>query len=180
MEVDSKSAKGNDSVFARNREMRRDSMAKRREKYQEVFDETDRTFNSEMDRFREDSGKRRTKSINFFKRQGKAFTLVYLGAYLGTLLLLYLGFASGVLKKDKAFEFIFFLFGKYIDREKFFERIEAWDSFTNFGFAFVINEMLEVFRFPLVLFTFYQCRPYLTGINRRVKASIFRFNAAES
>lgn len=179
-EADSKTAKGNDSVFSKVREQRMEALAKRKERFREVAEETDRTFDLEMDRIRDDQSRQFRKGFNFFKRQGKAFTLLYIVAYFGTLGLLYLGFASGLLHKEAAFEFVYLLLAQYMDRDMFFQRVEAWDTYTNFGFAFVINELLEVVRFPLVMFFFYQARPYLTGVNRRVKSSIFRFGAAES
>ncbi|CAM40780.1 conserved hypothetical protein [Leishmania braziliensis MHOM/BR/75/M2904] len=178
-EADSKVSKGNSLLFSA-REHRRGGMERKRERLREVTEESDRTFELELDRMREDKERRWKKGFNFFKRQGKAFTLLYLVAYVAPLTVLYVGFASGLLPKDAAFEFLFFFLQSFMDRDMFFERIEAWDTYTNFGFAFVVNETLEFLRFPLVMFFFYQTRPYLTGVNHRVKASIFRFNAAES
>ncbi|KAG5495195.1 hypothetical protein JKF63_02250 [Porcisia hertigi] len=178
-EADSKVSKGNSLLFSA-REHRRESMEKRKERFREVAEETDRTFELELDRMRDDNDRRWKKGFNFFKRQGKAFVLLYIFAYLAPLSILYLGFASGLLPKDAVFEFLFFFLQTFIDREVFFKRVEAWDTYSNFGFAFVVNEMLEFARFPLVMFFFYQARPFLTGVNQRVKASIFRFNAAES
>ncbi|KPA81089.1 putative mitochondrial hypothetical protein [Leptomonas pyrrhocoris] len=179
-EADSKTSKGSTTVFSKNREQRREALARRKERFREVTDETDRIFDLEMDRIRDDQSRRFKKGFNFFKRQGKAFTLLYLFAYFGTLGVLYLGFASGLLHKEAAFEFMFLFLGQYLDREMFFQRVEAWDTYTNLGFAFVINELLEFIRFPLVMFFFYQARPYLTGVNQRVKSSIFRFWSPES
>lgn len=180
MEADSKTTKGSDAIFSKAREQRKEAMENRKTRFRDVTSETDRTFDLEMDRLRDDKTRRMRKGFQFFKRQGKAFTLLYLAAYFGTLSILYVGFATGVLQKEAAFEFVYLLLQQYMDRDMFFQRIEAWDTYTNFGFAFVVNEMLEFFRFPLVMFFFYQARPYLTGVNTRVKASIFRFGAAES
>jgi hypothetical protein len=179
-EADSKTAKGSAAVFSKDREQRKEALERRKERSREVKDETDRTFDLEMDRIRDDQSRQFKKGWNFFKRQGKAFTLLYLLAYFGTLGVLYLGFASGLLPKEAAFEFVYLLLSNYMDRDMFFQRVEAWDTYTNFGFAFVINELLEFVRFPTVMFFFYQCRPYLTGVNQRVKSSIFRFGAPES
>ncbi|GET91975.1 hypothetical protein, conserved [Leishmania tarentolae] len=178
-EADSKASKGNSLLFSA-RERRREEIEKRKERLRNVTEETDRVFELEMERMRDDKDRRWKKGFNFFKRQGKAFTLLYITAYVTPLTILYLGFASGLLPKDAAFEFLFFFLQSFMDRDMFFQRIEAWDTYSNFGFAFVVNETLEFLRFPLVMFFFYQSRPFLTGVNQRVKASIFRFNAAES
>ncbi|KAK7201373.1 hypothetical protein NESM_000199700 [Novymonas esmeraldas] len=178
-EADSKVMKGNSLLFSA-RDGRRDDMARRKQRTRAVAEETDRIFDLEVDRMREDTGRRWKKVFSFLRRQGKAFTLLYIAAYVVPLAALYIGFATGVLPKDAVFEFLFFFLQKFMVREQFFERVEAWDTYTNFGFAFVVNEMLEVVRFPVVMFFFYQARPFLTGVNHRVKASIFRFNAAES
>lgn len=179
-EADSKSSKGSSLLFSNAREQKRDGVEGRRTRFRQVAEETDRTFELEMGRMRDDSDRRWRKGFNFFKRQGKAFVLLYVFAYTVPLVLLYVGFATGVLPKDAVFEFLFFFLQTFMDRDMFFERVEAWDTYTNFGFAFVVNEMLEMMRFPTVMFFFYQCRPFLTGVNRRVKASIFRFTATES
>ncbi|EAN96355.1 hypothetical protein TcYC6_0072420 [Trypanosoma cruzi] len=152
----------------------------RKERFVRIAEETDRVFDSEMDRMRDYNVRRWRKGINFFKAQGLGFTLLYIFAYLGCLVALYVGFATGILKKETAYEFMFFFLGGYVDKEWFYMRVEAWGKYVDFGFAFVINEMLELFRFPFMIYTFYTFRPYLTGVNRRVKASIFRWNAAES
>ncbi|KPI88144.1 hypothetical protein ABL78_2777 [Leptomonas seymouri] len=179
-EADSKATVGSEAVFSKDREQRKEALEQRKERFRDVANETDRIFDLEMDRIRDEQSRQFRKSFNFFKRQGKAFTLLYLFAYFGTLGLLYIGFASGLLQKEAAFEFVYLLLAQYMDRDMFFQRVEAWDTYTNLGFAFVINELLEIFRFPLVMFFFYQARPYLTGVNRRVKSSIFRFGASES
>ncbi|KEG09856.1 hypothetical protein DQ04_04531060 [Trypanosoma grayi] len=159
--------------------LRRDSQ-QRKDRFVRVAEETDRIFDAEMDRMRDYNVRRWRKGIEFFKRQGVGFTVLYIAVYLACLGALYIGFSTGLLKKEAAYEFMFFFLGGYIDRERFYMRVEAWGTCIDFGFAFVINEMLEIFRFPFMLYTFYTFRPYLTGVNRRVKKSIFRWNAAES
>ncbi|KAH9593145.1 hypothetical protein LSM04_004213 [Trypanosoma melophagium] len=152
----------------------------RKDRFVRVAEETDRIFDAEMDRMRDYNVRRWKKGITFFKRQGLVFTALYISAYLICLGALYVGFATGVLKKEAAYEFMFFFLERYIDKEWFYTRVEAWGKYIDFGFAFVINEMLEFIRFPFMIYTFYTFRPYLTGISRRVKPSIFRWNAAES
>lgn len=180
MQEADKKIKGNASVTHVGRERIKESSLARRERVQEIAEEGEAKFQLEMDRIRDDNSSRWKKGFNFFKRQGKAFFLLYLTIYVGTFVLLYVGFASGLIKKEAAFEFLLLFFGSYMDRDNFYKRIEAWDSYINVGFAFVINEFLEVLRLPFVMMLFYQCRPLLTGVNRRVKKSIFRWNAAES
>lgn len=150
-----------------------------RERYREVRGAAEGRVERELVRIRDDRGRRWKKSFSFFKRQGKAFILFYFIAYFGTLGLLYLGFASNLLKKEAAFEYLLFFLGGYIDKEWFYERVEAWDGRINFGFAFVINELLEMVRFPLVMFIFYQLRPLIGRTHRGMRKSIFRLNAAE-
>ncbi|RNF25330.1 uncharacterized protein Tco025E_02353 [Trypanosoma conorhini] len=152
----------------------------RKDRFARIAEETDRVFDSEMDRMRDYNVRRWRKGIAFFKRQGLGFTLLYISAYLGCLVALYIGFATGILRKETAYEYMFFFLGGYVEKEWFYTRVEAWGKYVDFGFAFVINEMLEFFRFPFIMYTFYTFRPYLTRVNRRVKASIFRWNAAES
>ncbi|RNF05117.1 hypothetical protein TraAM80_04846 [Trypanosoma rangeli] len=152
----------------------------RKDRFVRIAEETDHVFDSEMDRMRDYNVRRWRKGITFFKRQGLGFTLLYISVYLGCLVALYVGFATGILKKETAYEYMFVFLGGYVDKEWFYKRVEAWGKYVDFGFAFVINEMLEFFRFPFMMYTFYTFRPYLTGVNRRVKASIFRWNAAES
>lgn len=152
----------------------------RRERYKEIQEQAESKLENELVRMRDDTNRRWKKGYTFFKRQGKAFTIMYMIAYFGTFLLLYVGFATNFLKKEAAFEFMFVLLGKYIERDWFYERIEAWDNKINLGFAFVINEMLELIRFPLVIFVFYQLRPFIGRSHRGMRKSIFRMNAAES
>lgn len=156
------------------------STLEHRERYREVRGSAEARVEQELVRIRDEKGLRWKKSFSFFKRQGKAFVFFYIIAYAGTLSLLYLGFASGVLKKEAAFEYLLFFLGHYIDREWFYERVEAWEGKINFGFAFVINEFLEMLRFPLVMFVFYQLRPLIGRTHRGMRKSIFRMNAAES
>lgn len=180
MEEADRKMKGNASVTHIGRERLKERSLARRERINEAAEEGEAKFQLEMDRIRDDNSRRWKKGFNFFKRQGKAFFVLYLSVYAATFTLLYMGFASGVIKKEASFEFVLLLFGTYIDRDKFYKRIEAWDSYINVGFAFVINELLEILRLPFVMLLFYQCRPLLTGVNQRVKKSIFRWNAAES
>lgn len=150
-----------------------------RERYREVRGVAEGRVERELVRIRDDRGRRWKKSFSFFKRQGRAFIFFYLVVYFGTLGVLYLGFASNILKKEAAFEYLLFFLGGYIDKEWFYERVEAWDGRINFGFAFVINEILEMVRFPLVMFVFYQLRPLIGRTHRGMRKSIFRLNAAE-
>lgn len=156
--------------------------SERKEEYKEVRDAAETMMEQELLRMRDEGGKRWKKSISFFKRQGKGFIIMYTAMYFGSLLALYVGFSSGFLSKEAAFEYMFFFIGRYVEKDAFYQRIEAWGDQIDFGFAFVINEMLEVIRFPLVMFLFYQLRPLLAraaGKKARAK-SIFRMNAAES
>jgi len=179
-EADSKQAnQAGTGLLSQRREERFNLRQTRRSRHEQITTEADKVFELEMDRMRDDSDRRWRKSINFFKRQGVAFTVVYIASYLGMLIILYLGFASGYIKKDGVVDFMALFLSHSVDRELFYQRVEAFDTYINFGFAFVVNEMLEMVRLPLVMVVFYQFRPYLTGVNRRIKKSIFRWGASE-
>lgn len=145
----------------------------------EIVENSDKIFEKEMDRLQDFKQRRWRKSKDFFKRQGKAFVLMYIVAYLGCLSLLYVGFASGYVNKEYAYGSVALLLTGFVDHEGFFKRVEAWDTYVNFGFAFVINEALEIVRLPFMMFTFYTFRPFIVSIGRKTRRSIFKRSAAE-
>lgn len=171
---------GSASVVEQRREDFRAASAARKKRMQHVAKEADNRFETEMGRIADDQSRRWKKGINFFKRQGKAFTLLYIGTYALMWSLLYVGFATGVLKKDAAIDYTLLVIGTYIDRESFYDRVASFDTYVNAGFAFVINELLEFIRLPLLMGLFFTCRPFFLGVNTRVRGTIFRRSAAES
>lgn len=147
---------------------------------QEVQDNADKVFDLELNRLQDYKQRKWKKSRDFFKRQGFAYTCLYLVAYFGCLLLFYIGFATGYLSKELAFGATTMMFQGWISNEEFYSRVEAWDTYINFGFAFVINESIEILRFPLVFFTYYTFRPMILGFfGRKTTKSMFRRAAAE-
>lgn len=179
-EIDRSGSIAADSLVSSRREQLRGRLVEEKDRGSMVKEEARQYYELEMARIQYDNARRARKGWNFFKRQGKGFLLLYVGAYCTMLALLYLGFASGVVKKEIAFEFLLMFLNRYINRELFYQRVEAWDTYINFGFAFVINEMLEVIRLPFVMVTFFFLRRQLTGVNRLVKGSLFRTHAPES
>lgn len=149
------------------------------EQLKEIQAEAERKMEYEMLMLQDSKQRRWTRTVNFFKRQGAAFMILYAIAYVSCFLALYIGFASGFIKKDAVFEYLTIFFGTYMDKDAFYGRIEAWDDKINIGFAFVINEILEVVRFPVIMLIFYQLRPLILRKHRGVRNSIFRSNAAE-
>ncbi|CCW71466.1 unnamed protein product [Phytomonas sp. Hart1] len=161
-------------------EKRQEISANRKTQIKQIQEASQRAFQQELDRLQEDKSRQFRKTYNFFKRQGWPFFVLYVAAYFGTWFALYLGFASGFLKKEAAFDFLIILLGVSSSRDQFYERIEAWDTYVNVGFGFVVNEMIEVIRFTIVLAVFLEFRPFFTGVNRFAKRSIFRMGASES
>ncbi|CCW60885.1 unnamed protein product [Phytomonas sp. EM1] len=168
------------SILTTRWDKQNDVSAQRKAQLKKIREESARAFQNELDRIDEDNSRRWRKGYNFFKRQGWPFVILYLSAYFVTWFALYIGFATGFLKKEAAFDYMFLLIGSYVSRDLFYQRIEAWDSYVNVGFAFVINEMLEIFRFTLVLAMFLEFRRFFTGAKKNIKPSIFRMGAAES
>ncbi|CUG86279.1 membrane-associated protein, putative [Bodo saltans] len=150
-----------------------------RQNINDIVENSDKTFEREIDRLQDFKQRRWRKSKDFFMRQGKAFIIMYVIAYLGTLLLLYLGFASGKVNKEYAFGTLSTLLTGFDDTDGFYKRVAAWDTYINFGFAFVLNEALEIVRLPFMMFTFYTFRPLILSMGRKATKTIFRRNAAE-
>lgn len=146
----------------------------------EVQESGEKKFDIEMSRLQDTKQRRWRKTSEFFKRQGIAFTGLYFVAYFGTLLIFYVAFATGALSKELAFGATTLLLQGWVTHDEFYTRVEAWDTYINFGFAFVINEAIEIIRFPLIMFTFYTFRPLLMGMFGRTKKTIFRRSAPES
>jgi hypothetical protein len=145
----------------------------------DIVENSDKTFEREIDRLQDFKQRRWRKSKDFFVRQGKAFIVMYVICYVTCLLLLYIGFASGKVNKQYAYGAMSTLLTGFEDTDGFFKRVEAWDTYINFGFAFVLNEALEIVRLPFMMFTFYTFRPLILSMGRKATKSIFRRGAAE-
>ena len=94
------------------------------------------------------------KNMELVKRQGVAFIIVYVATYIFCFVALYLAFATGWAKKENAFECWMMAAQGCVDRDNFYEAVERWDTYINVGFAFAINEMMEVWRFSMVFFVY--------------------------
>lgn len=139
----------------------------------------EREFNRELDRLYDAKSRRFRKSFDFFKRQGLAFFISYVVIYAGCFGCFYYILANNIVSKHAIFEMLYFLTNGAFDREKFLARVEAWDTYINFGFAFVLNEMLEILRFPMVMAVFLTFRGTFARIGRAMKKSIYRRSAPE-
>ena len=145
----------------------------------EVVENSDKVFEREMDRLQDYKQRKWRKSRDFFKRQGIVFTMMYMAVYLLCLGGLYLGFATGKVSKEQAYGVVSILLAGFMEHDEFYRRVEAWDTYVNFGFAFVLNEAVEVLRLPFMMFTFYTFRPFLVSMGRKTRKSIFKRSAAE-
>jgi hypothetical protein len=114
----------------------------------------------------------------FFTQYGKGFTITYAFFYLLCLAGIYYGCRLRYFDKTTAFEFIFSLNFGSVDREAFFERVLAWDAYIDFGFAFLLNELLDMWRVPFCIGVFWQLRRLLSKHQRY--DSIFRWQAPEA
>eukprot|EP00164_Ancoracysta_twista_P005201 GFYU01007109.1.p1 GENE.GFYU01007109.1~~GFYU01007109.1.p1 ORF type:complete len:176 (-),score=36.30 GFYU01007109.1:41-568(-) len=168
------------SRASKNPEKEKAVMWKEKEKRstKEMYLNNEKMFETEITKLTDFKQRRFRKSFDFFKRQGFAFFVVYVATYVGALAALYIFFASDLISKSAVYEIIVGTTGM-LDREEFLNRVEAWDTYINFGFAFVLNEMLEVFRLPLVMITFFTFKPAFMKLGRGVKKSIFNRSAPE-
>lgn len=170
----------NTTVFARDREERQVRLRDKRARATQLNEEAYELFENEMARVHYDQDRRWRKGINFVLRQGRMFVLVYLSCYFGSLLVLYLLFSYKVVPKEGTIEYLSILLRLFIDREAFFARVAAWDSYVDLGFAFVVNEVLELIRFPLVFFVFAVLRKNMSRLASRVRSSMFVRSAPET
>lgn len=115
-----------------------------------------------------------------FKSEGKDFSLFYLPFYPATFVLLYVAFAVNALHKESVLDYVLSFMGDYVDRKKMYARIEAWNTWANLGFAFVINELLEVVRFPAVVVLYYALKPYSTYFARWLQKGMRHFRRSKS
>ncbi|KPA81090.1 hypothetical protein ABB37_04448 [Leptomonas pyrrhocoris] len=114
-----------------------------------------------------------------FKSEGKDFSLFYLPFYPATFVILYVAFVTNALHKESILDCVLDCMGDYVDRGKMYARIEAWNTWANLGFAFVINELLEVVRFPVVVLLYYAMKPYSTRFANWVRKVMRRFRRAK-
>lgn len=140
---------------------------------------SEREFHREMDMLYDSKRRRFRKTFDFFKRQGLAFFICYVFTYCACFGVFYYILANEIVSKHSIFELLFVLSNGGFDRDTFIKKLEAWDTYINFGFAFILNEMLEVVRFPLVMALFLTFRGTLTRLGRSMKTSIYRRSAPE-
>lgn len=112
----------------------------------------------------------------FFARYGWTMVAVYCCMYVVGLGMCWVVVKAKLFDKLTFFEFVFSLLGGYIKRERFFGRVEAWGEYIDFGFAFCINECLDVLRVPLSFAVWWTFRKFL--IRAKTK-SVFRWNSPE-
>jgi hypothetical protein len=131
---------------------------------------------SQVARMAEFQAGRRRRYASHSARYGWTFLLVYIILYVVMLGVIWLILRLGLLDMLSFFEFVYCLLSGHLDRPQFFERLEEWGDYTNLGFAFLLNEMLDIIRVPLTLAFWWMFRRALI----RVKTStVFRWNAPE-
>lgn len=173
--VKSGEVKPAEGIFT-SREEFKEFRLKRNAQLKRATEEGFEMYANELDRMHDDTGKQYQKSINFFKRQGKDFILTYVITYVVCLVGFYLCFATGLVPKEHVFNYIFLTFRNYINRDDFYSRIERWDTYINCGFAFVVNEVVEVIRFPIVCTLYFQIKAKRKA-NIQMRPSIFKTSA---
>ena len=139
----------------------------------------EREYHREVDMLYDSKRKRFRKTFDFFKRQGLAFFVCYVFTYCACFSIFYYILANEIVSKHSVFELLFVLSNGGFDRDTFIKRLEAWDTYINFGFAFILNEMLEVIRFPMVMALFLTFRGTIARLGRSMKTSIYRRSAPE-
>lgn len=115
----------------------------------------------------------------YFGQYGRGFLITYGFFYLVCLAAIYWSCRTRRMDKVQLFEFVFSLNLGSIDREAFFERVLQWDNYIDFGFAFLLNEMLDMWRLPFCMGIFWQFRKILAR-HQRHDSSIFRWQAPEA
>ncbi|KPI88145.1 hypothetical protein ABL78_2778 [Leptomonas seymouri] len=113
-----------------------------------------------------------------FKRESADFSLFYLPFYPATFLALYVAFVMDALHKESILDCVLGLMGDCVDHKKMHARIQSWNTWVNLGFAFVINELLEVVRFPVVVVLYYVTKPYSTYFSNWLRKAMRRFRRA--
>lgn len=115
------------------------------------------------------------KYREFFSRHGWAYAGLYLFLYFTGLGAFWFVLHYQIVEKTAFFELVFSMTMGYVERKSFFERVDAWNDYIDFGFAFTLNEVLDVVRIPLSLMIYYTFRRVLT----KWRPSIFKMNAPE-
>ena len=131
---------------------------------------------SQVARIEDFQSARRRRYATFTTRYGWTFILVYVIVYLAVLGCLWVILRSGVIDMMSLFEATYCFISGHVDRPGFFEKLEEWGEYTNLGFAFMINEMLDVVRVPLTLAFWWMFRKALI---RAKTNTVFRWNSVE-
>lgn len=95
--------------------------------------------------------KKREGMMVTLRKMGKKYILIYTLLYFGCLFVIYVMFESKAFDIDKTVEkFNKYELDKYLDLNKYKKKLG--DKYANLAVAIVLNEMVEVIRFPLFLY----------------------------
>jgi hypothetical protein len=110
-----------------------------------------------------------------FATYGAGFIVVYAIVYVAFFAVIFIAINTGYVSKFALFEMLYGVMGGMFEREDFFERVSKWENYIDFGFTFVLNELLDVVRVPISAGMYFFCRKAVT----RFKPSIFRWHSPE-
>lgn len=119
---------------------------------------------------------RRRRYASFSMRYGWTFLVVYIVVYFFFLGTIWLILRWGLIDMLSFFEATYCLMSGHIDRPAFFETLEEWGDWTNLGFAFLLNEALDVVRVPMTIALWWTFR---RGLIRAKTNTVFRWNSTE-
>eukprot|EP00758_Cryptobia_borreli_P001054 Tbor_TRINITY_DN1898_c0_g1::TRINITY_DN1898_c0_g1_i1::g.23086::m.23086 len=140
----------------------------------EMYIKNDELYENEISKLTDFKGPRIKKSVAFFKRQGLAFIIIYASTYIGCFVALYYALTSNFVSKVAWFKWGIMMTGQNIADDTISKQVEEWDTYINLGLTFVINEILEVFRLPLVMVSFFTFRPTIIRMGKLLKVYIFK------
>jgi hypothetical protein len=131
---------------------------------------------SQVGRMEDFQAARRRRYASFSLRFGWTFILVYVVVYVAMLGFLWALLRSGAIDMLSIFEATYCFISGHLDRPSFFERLEEWGDYTNLGFAFMLNELMDVIRVPVALGLWWMFRRALIRMKTN---SVFRWNSVE-
>jgi hypothetical protein len=131
---------------------------------------------SQVSRIEEFQAARRRRYATFTARFGWTLIIVYVIVYVGMLVFMWSLLRSGAIDMMSIFEATYCFISGHVDRPSFFEKLEEWGDYTNLGFAFMLNELLDVVRVPVTLALWWMFRK---GLIRMKTNTVFRWNSVE-
>ena len=140
-----------------------------------AFMEADKFMKLELERIFDFKKGRVEKYKEFWQRHGIGFACIYGCLYIAGLFAFWIMLHNKIIDKHSMFEVIFTLSYGTIEREPFFRRVDQWGDYIDFGFAFTLNELLDLIRLPICLGLFWCFRRMIINY----KPGLFKLNAPE-